>query len=81
MEVKIYTAPACSWCKQLKEWLKKNKVNYQELNVAESETAREELIKLSHQMAVPVIEAAGKIIIGFDQKKLEEVVKKRKSGK
>lgn len=76
MEVKIYSTPTCFWCQKAKEWFKKNKVSFQDLDITESDTYRDELIEKSHQMAVPVIEVDGRIIIGFKEKVLEELFKK-----
>lgn len=81
MEVTIYTTPTCAWCKKLKEWLKKNKVSYQEHDVIESDDAREIMIDKSGQMAVPVIEMAGEIIVGFDEARMEEILKKEEPQK
>jgi glutaredoxin-like YruB-family protein len=78
MEVKIYMTPTCPWCQKAKEWLKKNRVSFQELDLSESDTYRDELIEKSHQMAIPVFDIDGQIIIGFDEKKLEELLKKKK---
>ncbi len=78
MEVTIYTTPTCSWCKKLKEYLKKKKVSYQEHDVIESDSAREMMIEKTGQMAVPVIEIAGEVIVGFDEARLEEILKKKK---
>ena len=76
MEVTIYTTPTCTWCKKLKEWLKKKKVSYQEHDVIESDDARDIMIDKSGQMAVPVIEMAGEVIVGFDEARMEEILKK-----
>lgn len=76
MEVKIYTLPTCSWCVKLKEWLKKKKVSFQEFDLIEEENARDEIIEKSGQMSVPVIEIDGKILIGFNEKKLEAALGK-----
>ena len=78
MEVTIYTTPTCTWCKKLKEWLKKKKISYQEHDVVESDDAREIMIDKTGQMAVPVIEIAGEVIVGFDEKRLEEILNKQK---
>lgn len=74
MELKIYITPTCSWCQKLKLWLKKKKVSFQELDVVESEHAREEMISKSGQMAVPVIEIDGKVMVGFHEHELERVL-------
>ncbi len=78
MEIKLYMTPTCPWCKKLKEWLKKKKVGYQEIDVVENDREREEMIEKSGQMAVPVIDIDGTIIVGFDEKKLEEKIGKGK---
>jgi glutaredoxin-like YruB-family protein len=78
MEVKIYTTPSCAWCQKLKEWLKKKKIGYQEMDVTESDNYREEMVEKSNQMAVPAIDLGGEIVVGFDEKRLEEIFKKKK---
>ncbi|MBI4980829.1 glutaredoxin family protein [Candidatus Woesearchaeota archaeon] len=37
MDIKVYTTPNCTWCKKLKEWLKKNKLSFQELDISEND--------------------------------------------
>ena len=64
MKIKIYTTPTCSWCKKLKEWLKKKKLPYEDCDISESQnkTFRDELLDKSGQLAVPMIDIDGKII-------------------
>lgn len=80
MQIKIYTTPTCPWCQKLKDWLKKKKHPFEEINVVEKENEklREEMIDKTNQMAVPVTEIDGEFIVGFDEKKLEEAIKKGK---
>lgn len=72
--VKIYTTPTCVYCKMSKEFFVKNNVPYQEFNVASDDKAREEMIKKSHQMGVPVIDIEGEIIVGFNRPELERAL-------
>lgn len=72
--VKIYTTPTCVYCKMTKEFFKKNNVEYEEVNVATDIAGREEMIKKSGQMGVPVIDVDGKITVGFDQQVLSELL-------
>ncbi len=76
MDVKIYTAPDSPQCKKLKEWLKKKKIAFQDLDTTESDTYRNELIEKSSQVGVPVIDIDGKIIVGFQENELEAVFRK-----
>jgi glutaredoxin len=50
-----------------KEFFTKNNVTYKELNVADDEKAREEMVAKSHQLGVPVIDVGGEIFVGFDR--------------
>lgn len=73
-KVIIYTTPYCVYCKMAKEFFKKNNVQYEEKDVAVDLKAREDMLQKSGQMGVPVIEANGKIIIGFDAARLREAL-------
>jgi glutaredoxin len=57
-----------------KQFFAQNNVQYEEKNVAADVPARDEMVQKSGQMGVPVIEVDGKIIIGFDEPKLSEVL-------
>lgn len=70
-KVIIYTTPSCVYCKMTKEFFVKNNVQYEELNVATDQKAREDMLEKSQQLGVPVIDVDGTIIIGFDKKNLE----------
>lgn len=78
MEIKIYTIPTCPWSTKVKEWLKKKKLSFQDCDVAESQNSqyRDELIEKSGQISVPVVDFGGEIVIGFNEKKFEEVLER-----
>ena len=80
MEIKIYTIPTCPWCTKAKEWLKKKKLSFQDCNVAESQNSqyRDELLEKSGQMGVPVVDFDGEIVVGFNEKRLEEALERAK---
>lgn len=73
--VKIYTTPTCPYCVMAKEFFKKNNVSYEELDVAFDLAAREEMVKKSGQMGVPVIDVEDEIIVGFNRPELERALK------
>lgn len=72
--VKIYTTPSCVYCKMAKEFFKKNNVNYEEVDVMSDEKARDEMVKKSHQLGVPVIDVGGQIVVGFDRPTLSKLL-------
>ena len=72
--VTIYTTPTCIYCKMAKEFFKENGVEYSEKNVASDTQAREEMIKKSNQMGVPVIDIDGELTVGFDKERLSALL-------
>lgn len=66
-EVKVYSTPTCPWCHKVKDFLKENKVEFEDKNVAEDDAARAEMIEKTGQMGVPVIIIDKEAIIGFDE--------------
>jgi len=74
-KVRIYSTPICPFCKRAKEFFKKHNVEYEDINVAENEKARDEMVEKSGQMSVPVIEVGDKIIVGFDEQELRKTLK------
>lgn len=78
MEVTIYTYPTCRWSILAKHWLRKHRVSFQEKDLEESDHARDEILQKTSQLCTPTIEVDDKIIIGFNESKLMELVKKKK---
>ena len=74
MNITIYTLPDCSACKATKEYLKINNISYTEKDVSKSKALAEEMVKISGQMKVPVVDFEGKLVIGFDQDKIDEIL-------
>ncbi len=73
-KVIIFTTPSCVYCKMTKEFFKKNSVAYEEKDVASDAAARDDMLARSGQLGVPVIDIDGKIVIGFDQARLKELL-------
>ena len=73
--VKIYSTPTCPWCKKAKAYFKENNIKFTDVDVSADEAAQKEMVEKSGQMGVPVIDIDGKILVGFDQGKIEEALK------
>ncbi|MBN1043940.1 MULTISPECIES: glutaredoxin family protein [Clostridium] len=74
--VKVYTTDSCPWCVKVKNYLKSKSVDFEELNVQEDMIAREDMVKKSKQMGVPVLDINNTIIIGFDKPSIDEALNK-----
>ncbi len=73
-KVIIYSTPWCVYCKMAKKFFTDNNVKYDDYDVATDIKSRDEMIQKTGQMGVPVIDIDGKIVIGFDQPKLKELL-------
>lgn len=73
--IKIYSTPTCVYCKTLKEYLKKKNIEFSEIDVTKDEKELEQMIKISGQMGVPVVDIGGDVIIGFDKQRIDELLK------
>lgn len=73
-KVIVYSTPTCIYCQMLKDWLKKNNIPFTGHDLSQDAERREEVIKKTGQMGVPVIEIDDEIIIGFDKKRLSELL-------
>lgn len=73
-KVKIYSTPTCVYCNMAKDWFKEKNIEYEEIDVAADETKRNELIAKTGQLAVPIIEVDGEMIIGFDKNRLSQLL-------
>ena len=76
MSVIIYTTPSCSYCTMAKNWFKEKKIHFTEYNVARDMKKADEMVRKSGQMGVPVLDVNGRIIVGFDKKKIEQALNK-----
>lgn len=72
--IKIYSTPFCPYCVTLKDYLKEKKVEFTEIDVSADEKARDEMVQLSGQIGVPVLDVGGKVIIGFDKGEIDEAL-------
>jgi len=72
--VKVYSTPACPYCVALKNFLKENKIDFEDIDVSQDEKAREEMIQKTGQMGVPVIEINSEFIVGFDKERISQLL-------
>ena len=71
----LYSTKWCPWCKRVRDFLISRKIKFIERDVEKSKKYADEVIKKSKQMGIPITDVDGKIIIGFDEKKLKRVLK------
>ena len=77
-KITVYSTPTCPWCAKAKDYLKKKKIEFRDVDITEEDKDREEMIDKSGQMGVPVIDIDGTIIVGFNPKEIEKALKEVK---
>lgn len=73
-KVKIYSTPACPFCIMTKKFLKENNIDFEDFDVSTDQAKVKEMVQKSGQMAVPVIDIDGEIIVGFDKEKIRKAL-------
>jgi glutaredoxin 3 len=66
-KVKVYSTSTCHYCIMVKEFLKKNNIQFENIDVGIDRKASQEMMDRSGQMGVPVLDIDGQIIVGFDK--------------
>jgi glutaredoxin-like YruB-family protein len=72
--VTVYSTPTCSWCNTLKSYLRKHQVPFTDIDVSKDQRAADELVKRSGQMGVPQTDINGQMVVGFEQKRLNQLL-------
>lgn len=76
MAVTVYSTPSCSFCVQVKKYLREQHVPFTEYNVANDARRADEMLRKSGQMGVPVLDVHGKIIVGFNKDELDRALRR-----
>lgn len=74
MAVRMYTTPNCSYCHQLRRYLRERKVKFVEYDISRDERKAAEVANRSRQHGVPVLEYNGTIVVGFDRERIDRLI-------
>lgn len=75
MKIIVYSTSTCPFCIQVKDFLKENKIEFEDIDISQNTEAAKEIAEKSGQMGVPVIDIDGQLVIGFDKEKLKQLLK------
>jgi len=73
-KIRVFSTPSCPYCYTLKEFLKQNNFEFEDIDVSRDEKALKEMVEKSGQMGVPVVEIDGEIVVGFDKEKISQLL-------
>ena len=70
----VFSTPTCSYCNMAKQYFRQQKIRFRDVDVSRDPAAARDLVRRSGQMGVPVIDIGGKIIVGFDKPKINQLL-------
>ncbi len=70
----VYRTPTCPHCNTVKSYLRKHGVPFREVDVSKDERAAREMTERSGSMGVPQTEINGKMVVGADIARLNELI-------
>ena len=80
-QVILYSTPRCHNCTEIKAFLRERGVSFREVDISADERARELLIEKTGRIGAPVVQFGDAFVFGFDAKKMEELLQKRREQK
>lgn len=72
--VVVFSTPSCSWCKRLKDYLKKNKINFKDIDVSRNQAGARDMVRRTGQQGVPVTLINNRPIVGFNKNKIDKLL-------
>ncbi len=72
--IRIFSQPTCPACNELKDYLKKKGVDFEDMDVTSNREALDEMIKVHKVRVTPLLLAGDKRVIGFDPVEVDKVL-------
>ena len=73
-KVIVFTTPTCSWCRVVKQHLKKHEIRFKEIDITKDENAARDMVRRTGQQGVPVTLIDNRPIVGFDKEKINRLL-------
>jgi len=70
----VYSTPTCPHCNSLKQYLKQQQIPFRDVDVSKNQKMAQELVRKSGQQGVPQTEINGRIVVGFNRSKINEML-------
>lgn len=74
-KIRLFTTPICPYCFALKRFLEEKGIEFDVIDVSADLEAQKEMIEKTKQATVPVLDVDGEFVIGFDRKRICELLK------
>jgi len=76
--ITVYTSPGCGYCHMLMQYLSGRNIDFTERNIAEDKDALDWVANTVGQLATPVTDIDGTIVLGFDRERIDAALQAKK---
>lgn len=78
-DITLFALSTCAWCRRIKTFLEKNKVEYMcyDVDLLEPDKkveVREELAKLNPRRSYPTLVVGGNVIVGYHEEEIKDAL-------
>ena len=73
-EVTVFSTPTCPYCYMAKTYLKEKNIQFQDIDVSRNQEQAIKMVQRSGQMGVPQLWIDDKVVIGFDQPAIDQIL-------
>ncbi len=70
----VFSTPTCGFCNAAKSYFRQRGVRFTDVDVSRDAAAARDMLRRSGQQGVPVIDIGGKIVVGFDKPKINQLL-------
>ncbi len=70
----LFTTPTCSWCRTVKQYLRKNDVRFKEVDITRDEKAARDMVRRTGQQGVPVTLINNRPVVGFNKNEINRLL-------
>jgi glutaredoxin 3 len=74
-KVIVFSTPTCPHCRSAKRYLQKKGVSFTDVDVSRDQRAARDMVRRSGQQGVPQILIDGKLVVGFNRRKIDRLLK------
>ncbi len=70
----VFSTPTCPHCKSAKKYFRQRGIPFKDVDVSRDSAGARDMVRRSKQSGVPVIDIGGKIIVGFNRAKIDQIL-------
>ncbi len=70
----VFSTPSCPYCRKAKRYLQKHGIRFTDVDVSRDVRAARDMVRISGQQGVPVIQIGGRVVVGFDRPKIDRLL-------